>query len=171
MCENFFSPMAKPAPQNLKARKSLFVLLLVVIAAAIVYTVLQNLPWTVPEQAKQLKNPVQPSDAILKSIRPLYLDKCAVCHGSTGKGDGHDASLYDPAPTNFTDAKRMSAATDGELFYKLTEGHKPMPSFKKRLTEDQRWQLVLLLRSFGEPRVADSPPTSSTAVPAAIPHP
>lgn len=163
--------MAQTSPENLKARKSLFALLLVVIAAAIVYTVLQNLPWTVPEQAKQVKNPIQPSDATLESIRPTYVDKCANCHGKTGRGDGHDASLYDPAPTNFTDAKRMSAATDGELFYKLTEGHKPMPSFKKRLKDEQRWQLVLLLRSFAEPRAAEPAATPSTAAPASTPHP
>jgi mono/diheme cytochrome c family protein len=152
--------MAIRAPQNLKARKSLFALLLGVIVAAIVYTVLQNRPWTVPEAAKQRQNPLTSSDAILRSIRPLYGDKCASCHGNSGRGDGHDASLYDPLPTNFTDAKRMSAVTDGELFYKLSEGRKPMPSFKKRLTEGQRWQLVLLLRSFAEPPVAGSATTS-----------
>ena len=42
----------------------------------------------------------------------------------------------------------MSATTDGELFYQISEGRKPMPAFKKRLTEEQRWQLVLLVRSF-----------------------
>jgi mono/diheme cytochrome c family protein len=155
--------MANAAPQNLKARKLLFVILLAVMAAAVVYTIQQNRPWSVPEQARQLKNPLQPSDIILKSIRPVYADKCAVCHGNAGKGDGHDALLYEPAPTNFTDAKRMAAGTDGELFYKLSEGRKPMPSFKKRLTEDQRWQLVLLLRSFSEPPVAaPAAPPSAT---------
>jgi mono/diheme cytochrome c family protein len=51
---------------------------------------------------------------------------------------------------DFTDAKRMSEATDGELFYKISEGKKPMPVFKNKLTEDQRWELVLLIRSFAE---------------------
>jgi len=89
----------------------------------------------------------------LESIRPLYLDKCSNCHGNSGKADGHDASLYDPKPTNFNDTNRLSSVTDGELFYKISEGHKPMPSFKKRLTENQRWRLVLLLRSFAAPPV------------------
>jgi len=97
------------------------------------------------------KNPISPSDADLASIRPIYRDKCSSCHGFTGKGDGHDASLYDPRPTDFTDAPRMSRVTDGELFYKLTEGRKPMPSFKKRLTDEQRWRMVLLLRAFTQP--------------------
>lgn len=155
--------MGTRAPQNLKARKSLFALLLVVIVAGIVWTILQNRPWTVPEQAKLVKNPLTDSDAIRQSIRPLYHDKCSSCHGDSGKGDGHDASLYDPAPTNFTDAKQMSGVSDGELFYKLSEGRKPMPSFKKRLTEDQRWRLILLLRSFAETPAAGPSTTSSPA--------
>jgi mono/diheme cytochrome c family protein len=158
-------------PQNLKARKSLFILLLVVIAAAILYSILQNRPWTVPEQAKQRKNPLQASAATIESIRPLYLDKCATCHGNTGKGDGHNASLYDPPPTNFTEANHMTAVTDGELFYKLSEGRKPMPSFKKRFTEDQRWQLVLLIRSLAEPKTP-APIANPNGAPARPqPHP
>jgi mono/diheme cytochrome c family protein len=148
MCENFQAGMPTPAQPIPATRKALFALLLVVIASASVYTVLENRPWIVPEEAKQVQNPLPASASALTSIRPIYLDKCAVCHGDAGKGDGHDASLYDPAPTNFADAQRMTAATDGELFYKMSEGHKPMPSFKKRLTEAQRWQLVLLIRSF-----------------------
>ena len=152
--------MATRAPQNLRVRKSLFALLLIVIAAAIGFTIVQNRPWVVPEEAKQRKNPVTSSGAVLQSVRPLYRDKCATCHGDAGKGNGHDASLYDPAPTNFTDTRRMSGVTDGELFYKLSEGRKPMPAFKKRLTEEQRWQLVLLLRSFAELPAAEPAATS-----------
>jgi mono/diheme cytochrome c family protein len=140
--------MPPRSPQDLRARKFLFALLLLVIATAGIYAVLQNRPWTVPASARQLQNPLTPSAAVLQTIRPVFVDKCSSCHGSTGKGDGHDASLYDPRPTNFSDAKYMNSITDGELFYKLTEGRKPMPSFKKRLSEEQRWQMVLLIRSF-----------------------
>ena len=35
-----------------------------------------------------------------------------------------------------------------QIFYQISEGRKPMPSFKKRLTEDQRWGLVLFVRTF-----------------------
>jgi mono/diheme cytochrome c family protein len=147
MCENSAESMAA-SPKDLAARKILFVVLLIVIAGAIAYAVVQNRPWTVPEEAKRRKNPLQPSEAALRAIRPIYNDKCAVCHGQSGRGDGHDASLYDPRPTNFTDSQYLDLASDGELFYKMTEGHRPMPSFKRRLSEEQRWQLVLLIRSF-----------------------
>jgi mono/diheme cytochrome c family protein len=122
-----------------------------VMTAAIAYSIIQNQPWTVPEEAKRRTNPIPASDAALRAIRPIYLDKCAVCHGEFGKGDGHDAPRYSPRPTNFTDTGQLSGVTDGELFYKISEGHRPMPAFKKRLPEEQRWQLVLLLRSFAKP--------------------
>jgi mono/diheme cytochrome c family protein len=133
-----------------KLPKTMFLLVLAVVAAAIIYSAVNNAPWSwpVPEEAKQLKNPLQPTAPALKSARDVYADKCAHCHGDTGKGDGRDANRYDPAPTDLTDSKKMNLATDGELFYKISEGKKPMPVFKNKLSEDQRWELVLLIRSF-----------------------
>jgi mono/diheme cytochrome c family protein len=142
-----------PARQtkDLRIRKILFVILLLVIAGAIAFSVWQNRPWRIPEAAREMKNPITQSAADLDSIRPIYRDKCSSCHGLTGKGDGHDAPRYDPKPTDFTDAKHMSTVTDGELFYKLTEGRRPMPSFKKRLSDEQRWRMVVLIRAFLAP--------------------
>jgi mono/diheme cytochrome c family protein len=137
--------------KDLRTRKFLFGILLIVIAGAIGFSILQNRPWTVPAAERERKNPIAPAAADLDTIRPIYRDKCAVCHGFTGKGDGHDAALYDPKPPDFTSARHMSGVTDGELFYKLTEGRKPMPSFKKRLSDEQRWRMILLLRSFSAP--------------------
>lgn len=154
-----------PAQQakDLRTRKTLFVILLLVIAGAIGFSILQNRPWVVPESARAMKNPILFANADLDSIRPIYRDKCSACHGFTGKGDGHDASLYDPKPTDFTGARHMRGVTDGELFYKLTEGRKPMPSFKKRLTDEQRWRMIWLIRTFSDPTLAApaaSAPTS-----------
>jgi mono/diheme cytochrome c family protein len=152
MCETFRAQMTTPVKRNRALPRAMFLLVLAIVAAAIAYSALNNSPWSwpVPEEAKQLKNPLQASAPALKSAREVYADKCAHCHGDTGKGDGPDASRYDPAPMDFTDAKRMSEATDGELFYKISEGKKPMPVFKNKLTEDQRWELVLLIRSLAE---------------------
>ena len=137
----------------------MFLLVLAIVAAAIAYSAFNQAPWSwpVPEEAKQLKNPLQPTAPALKSAREVYADKCAHCHGDTGKGDGHDANRYDPAPRDLTNAKQMNAATDGELFYKISEGKKPMPVFKTKLSEDERWELVLLIRFFASPQSTKSP--------------
>ena len=146
--------MSHDARRNPALKKALFALVLALIFVSLVLVILQNREWAVPEEVKRLKNPVAPSAEAIASARTIYLDKCAQCHGDTGKGDGPEGKMYDPAPGNLTDAKRMSLRTDGELFYQIGEGRKPMPAFKKRLTEEQRWQLVLLVRSFAEATAA-----------------
>jgi mono/diheme cytochrome c family protein len=139
------------AKRNLKIRKILFASTLVFICISLVYaTYQQKKEWVVPEEAKIRKNPLPPSEAGLKTAREVYLDECAKCHGESGRGDGPEAMMHEPSPADLTDSKRMSAVTDGEIFYQISEGKRPMPSFKNRMTEDQRWQLVLLVRSFAQ---------------------
>jgi mono/diheme cytochrome c family protein len=148
---------------NLRTRKSLFASLLLIVLVAVAYTVFQeNKPWVIPEEAKSRKNPLQPSEAALRSARSLYGENCAQCHGDAGKGDGSEALRYDPKPADFTDAPHMNSVTDGALFYQISQGRKPMPAFKKRMTEDQRWQLVLLIRSFALPPAEKKPAAPST---------
>jgi mono/diheme cytochrome c family protein len=140
--------MSADAQPNLKTRKILFVLLMALICIVLVYAIFQNnKPWVVPEEVKKLKNPIASSEATLKAARGIYMDECAQCHGERGKGDGPEAAMHTPAPSDITDSKHMNTVTDGELFYQISEGRKPMPSFKGRLREDQCWGLVLFVRT------------------------
>jgi mono/diheme cytochrome c family protein len=132
-----------------KPRKILFASLLLFIVVTVVYAVThQTREWIVPEEAKQRQNPLNPSDSNLRAARDLYFEDCSNCHGKAGKGDGPEAHMHDPAPADLSDPVRMKPISDGELFFKISGGHRPMPSFKRKLTEDQRWQLVLFVRSF-----------------------
>lgn len=147
--------MPPDAQPNLQTRKLLFAVLLGLICVLIVYAAFQsNKPWVVPEEVKRLKNPLTPSESTLKSARGIYMDECAQCHGERGKGDGPEAAMHKPAPSDITDSKHMNTISDGEIFYQISEGRKPMPSFKKRLSQDQRWGLVLFVRSFSQPVAA-----------------
>jgi len=93
--------------------------------------------------------------------KPVYNEYCANCHGDSGKRRRlPDAMMYDPSPSDLTDVKHMNSLTDGEIFYQITQGRKPMPfPSAKKLTEDQRWQLVILVRSFASPT---TPPARAT---------
>ena len=110
--------------------------------------------WNVPPGANQLKNPVPSNSATLDAARALYRNDCAKCHGINGDGKRPPGSMYsyNVQPTNFTNGKIIDAMSDGEIFWKITNGRKPMPSFKNRLTDEQRWQLVNLLRTFAHPK-------------------
>lgn len=137
--------------RNLRMRKILFASLLAIICISVAFALYENREWKVPEKARLRKNPIPPSPSALAAARPIYLDKCAQCHGESGRGDGPEAAMYYPSPKSLIDARQMSTVTDGEIFYQISEGRKPMPSFKKRLTEEQRWQLVLFVRSLATP--------------------
>ena len=103
--------------------------------------------WTAPETATELKNPLKAEQKIIAAGRELYMDRCADCHGNKGRGNGPGASDLEKSPTNFTE-KKVHQQTDGELFWKITQGHRPMPGYGKKLNEEQRWQLVHYLRTF-----------------------
>jgi mono/diheme cytochrome c family protein len=135
------------ARQKLRLRKILFVALLALTALSIVLGVTHRGQWNIPEEAKLRQNPIHRSPQALDTARILYDDHCERCHGKTGRGDGTDATKFSTSPRDLTDTRRMSEQSDGELFYKISEGRKPMPEFKTKLTEEQRWQLVLLMRS------------------------
>jgi mono/diheme cytochrome c family protein len=139
------------AQRKFKLRRMLFIALLGMIVIAILLAVMRRGEWIIPDEDKQRKNPLQPSPKVIEAARPLYTENCERCHGATGKGNGPESARQYPAPSDLTDATRMSALTDGAIFYQISEGRRPMPSFKRRMTEDQRWQLVLLLRSFAPP--------------------
>jgi mono/diheme cytochrome c family protein len=140
--------MADKKQRQRAIKKIVFVWLIAGTAAGVFHIATERREWAIPPEAKAMKNPVTLSDAALQSIRPIYHENCAQCHGYGGKGDGREAKSHGTLPADFTELGRMAAQSDGELFYKLSEGKRPMPSFKDRLTEEQRWQLVLLVRSF-----------------------
>lgn len=148
--------MQNIAKSGKRWRWILFVCVLGLIVLSVGLAMFSEKPWIVPPAQKSVKNPLSSSAANLAAAQKIYSDKCANCHGDTGKGDGSEAMMYDPLPSDLTNAAHMRKLTDGEIFYQITEGKKPMPSFKKKLTEEQRWQLVLLVRSFSAPPHAGS---------------
>jgi mono/diheme cytochrome c family protein len=103
-------------------------------------------PWVVPDDAKKVKNPFPPTPETLADAEQLFTDNCVLCHGEKGLGDGPGAKTIKVKPANFTDAKMMAMETDGSLFWKMSSGRGPMPSWKDTLTDKERWELVGYIR-------------------------
>jgi len=112
--------------------------------------------WSAPAKVKNLENPVPAGNESIAAGMSIYKDRCASCHGGLGDGRGEKAGELSIAPSNFTDAHKMSASTDGELFWKISKGRRPMPAFKDKLSEQERWQLVDYIRTFSA-RLVDAP--------------
>jgi mono/diheme cytochrome c family protein len=103
-------------------------------------------PWVAPDDAKKVKNPIPPTPEALADAEQLFTDNCVLCHGEKGMGDGPGAKTIKIKPANFTDAKMMATETDGSLFWKMSNGRGPMPSWKDTLSEKERWELVGYIR-------------------------
>jgi mono/diheme cytochrome c family protein len=102
--------------------------------------------WKVPAADAKAKSTVKFDDAAVAEGKTLWTQNCKSCHGVKGLGDGPKADKIDISCGNFS-AKEFQSLTDGEIYYKTTEGRKPMPSFKEKLSNSERWQLVAFMRS------------------------
>jgi mono/diheme cytochrome c family protein len=104
-------------------------------------------PWSVPDNYKTMKNPVAKNADALTNGKELYNQHCKSCHGTKGLGDGPKAAQLKTEPGDFATAAFQSQP-DGALFYKTSEGRDDMPSFKKKIPDnDERWSIVVYLRS------------------------
>jgi len=148
-------------PQSVDPRKKKRTLILAALAFIFVLAVAAMLysltAWNAPASARRLSNPVPPTNSAIDNAKVDYEKRCKSCHGENGDGKGDRAGELSLAPANFTDGREMNRLADGELFWKITYGHRPMPAFQDKLDETQRWQLVDYIRTFAK-QPAPAPP-------------
>ncbi|KXJ98861.1 cytochrome c [Nitrospirales bacterium NOB] len=106
------------------------------------------------DEAKAWANPVPATADNIEKGKALFQGKafCATCHGRDGKGLADIEGLRGKLPRNFTDKVWQTARSDGELFWILKNGSPgtDMASFVPLvLTEEEAWQVLLYVRSFG----------------------
>jgi mono/diheme cytochrome c family protein len=97
--------------------------------------------WKAPTDAKTLKNPVQG----IGDAKNVIATSCAACHGSSGRGDGVASAALQPKPMDWS-SPAVQSDTDGELFWKITNGRGSMPGWRQ-LPETERWQIVNYIRT------------------------
>ncbi|PYL09490.1 MAG: cytochrome c class I [Verrucomicrobia bacterium] len=105
--------------------------------------------WVSPASSAAKKNPIAPLQSSLAAGQKIYLKRCAACHGNAGNGDGPDAADLGIHPAKFSDPT-MREETDGELFWKITVGKKPMPGYGTRLSPTDRWNVINYLRTLAK---------------------
>ena len=103
-------------------------------------------PWNAPESVKEKKNPFIPDEASFVRGKKLFITECVRCHGKKGEGDGTSSAKIDQTVADLSSDK-VQNQTDGELFWKISEGRKPMPLNKNTLTDDQRWDIINYIRT------------------------
>jgi mono/diheme cytochrome c family protein len=88
-------------------------------------------------------NPLPGDKKFIEQGKKAAQVNCASCHGASGKGDGVAAAALNPKPADWT-SKKVQDETDGELFWKISNGRGAMPPWKHL---QERWALIRYIRS------------------------
>lgn len=102
-------------------------------------------PWAAPASEKAKKNPLPTDKKAIEQGEKVAKINCVSCHGPLGKGNGPAAVALNPKPADWT-SKKVQEEADGELFWKITNGRGPMPSWR-HLPENDRWAVVRFIRT------------------------
>jgi mono/diheme cytochrome c family protein len=102
--------------------------------------------WTAPARASAKKNPVAANETSIALGKKIYERQCLACHGAKGKGDGPTAAHLEKRPGNLSNPK-LWEQSDGALFWKVNEGHTPMPTFKRIMSDEERWPVINYVRT------------------------
>ena len=102
--------------------------------------------------------PIQANEDNLVAGAQIYRDQCAACHGLHGKPSSFGAHMFPDAPPlweKHQDSNVVGVSDDppAETYWKVANGIRltGMPSFNQVLTENQMWQVSLLLANADKP--------------------
>ena len=103
------------------------------------------LPYDVPKDslalaARVLRNPLDSSEAVLKSGGVLYQQFCSHCHGKEGRGDGLVGEVYGGV-TSYS-SRAVQNVSEGHIFHVITYGKGRMASHGSQISPEDRWKIV-----------------------------
>lgn len=104
-----------------------------------------------PEDAeragRELVNPYAADDeAALARGRTVFTNTCTACHGPGGLGDGEVAKRGFPPPPSLL-AENALKMPDGRMYHVITAGQVNMPAHAGLVSREDRWKVVLYIRS------------------------
>lgn len=130
---------------TMKNRHTFLIVLVLMICGGNGIVIAQNPDWIAPAHSNTLKNPFEGNATATAEGKVIYNQMCVLCHGLQGKGNGEAGLSLERKPANFL-ALKVINQTDGNIFWKITNGKAPMATYEELLTDDQRWKLVNYIR-------------------------
>jgi thiosulfate dehydrogenase len=118
--------------------------------------------------------PIQPTTESLLSGALVYTHNCAFCHGMPNAAPSPEGrGMFPHAPQLFTPRGMVTDDPPGVTYWKVKNGIRltGMPSFGQALSDQQMWQVSLLLREADKLPPAVTEALSPAPAPAAVPAP
>jgi len=110
-------------------------------------------PGTIPRgwQPTADTNPFSATDrAAVERGAIVFTNYCQPCHGADAKGKGPVVEHGFAPPPNLSRGQTQDK-TDAQLFEVVTKGINTMPPYGPQLSHDDRWKVILHVRSFRRP--------------------
>lgn len=102
--------------------------------------------------------PIQANEETYVAGAEIYRDQCAACHGYHGKPSSFAGHMFPKAPQLWEKHRNSSVVgvsddPPGETYWKVANGIRltGMPSYQGVLTENEMWQVTLLLANADKP--------------------
>ncbi len=106
--------------------------------------------------------PFQASAEDMDAGAHIYIQQCAMCHGTPNRRSGLARAEYPPPPQLWAKNRHggigVSDDPAGKVFWEVDDGIRltAMPAFNKALSEKQEWQVSLLVQAAGQPLPAEA---------------
>ncbi len=96
--------------------------------------------------------PVPVTTELIERGRERYEINCAVCHSSSGLGNGTAAPYWGGAPIANLHEQRIVDMPDGQLYYTIANGKGAAPiwtmfPYKDKIKVEDRWAIVAYMRA------------------------
>ena len=129
-------------------KKQLLLILLSLSFLGFVAVKNQENRWKAPSEAKNIKNPISKINRMVSANKGkrIFKTRCMICHGPKGLGNGAGGKALNPKPQNLT-SKMVQSQSDGEIFWKVTNGRNAMIKWGPILSEAERWDVVNYVRT------------------------
>ena len=103
---------------------------------------------------KNLSNPYQVNEEMIKEGQKLYASYCAHCHGAAGKGKGSiQNAIYGAVPSysdqtpNRRGNRSMSELKAGHIYHTIMYGLNAMGPHSSLIREKDRWKIVAYVQT------------------------
>jgi mono/diheme cytochrome c family protein len=104
-----------------------------------------------PPAAESTASPATSAPAASADLgAKVFAQRCALCHGPDGHGDGVGSKGLKPQPRNFHDKAYMSTRTDAQLLATIHSGKGPMPRWQGVLSEAEMAAALKHIRELGK---------------------
>jgi mono/diheme cytochrome c family protein len=109
-------------------------------------------PADAPAGAGTAASAGKPGEVSLAVGDAVFHERCELCHGPNGMGDGPGGAALNPKPRNFHDKAVTDTLTDAWIEHTIMNGKTGtgMPPWKGLVTESEAKSLILKIRSFGK---------------------